>query len=311
MARQQVSSVGICIATLDRPAQLAQLLSALGRLNPLADADGSFLDVVVAVADNDPAGSAKPIVDGVGDEYPHRVLYQQVREPGVVYARNASILLAGDVDWLAFIDDDEVPAQDWLTQLLRTAIDNNAAVVAGPVPEHFEGAAPPWYLDAGLDLPETQPTGSSIKRFGVGNALICSAALQDLAGPFDVRFNLTGGEDVHLGFLLQQRGHQMVWCEDAVATTLVPVERTEFRWVMRRHFNAHRNYSRALRLTTGKRSWGEVSRSFARLLEALFWGTAGVLRRDRGSLAKSAHLGAGALGKFAGTFEVTSRTTWW
>lgn len=306
-----MSSVGICVATLDRPAQLAQLLARAAELDLPNDEAGIPFHVVVAVADNDPGGSAKPIVDSLADDYAHELRYTRVDRRGVVHARNATVELAGEVDWLAFVDDDELPARDWLLQLLRTAVDNDAAVVAGPVPELFDQTAPSWYSGAGLDQPEHQPTGSTIKWFGVGNALVRRSVIECVDGPFDDRFNLTGGEDVYLGLQVQQQGHRMVWCDEAVATTLVAADRTGFGWVMRRKFNSNRNYSRALRLANAERPWGEVSRSAGRLVEAVARAGLAAIRLDRGALAAAVHLAAGAVGKFAGTFEATSKTTWW
>lgn len=277
--------------------------------------------MVVVVADNDPDETARQTVADSQDGYPHELIYVPAPERGVVPARNASVQMAATVgaDWIAFIDDDERPTTNWLGLLLDTAQHTGASAVAGPVPERFGFEPPAWYTDAQLHVAESFPTGSTVKRFGVGNLLVSTNALRDAAGidgpaealhPFDIRFNATGGEDVFLGLQLADTGHRMVWCDEAVATTEVPVERTDFRWVMRRQFNAYRNYSRALRLSTGAQPWPELARSSGRLLQASAQIIRGALTADQGAMAAGAYLGAGALGKFAGTTD-RQDSGWW
>lgn len=313
--------VAVCIATYQRPQQLELLLQDLAAQKFAGVAPTK---VVVVVADNDPSETARPVVEALqaSGSYLHDLIYVAVPERGVVPARNASVDIAAKrgADWLAFIDDDERPVDTWLALLLDTAADNGASAVAGPVPERFTFTPPSWYTGAKLHVVESFPTGSIVKRFGVGNLIVSTEALRDVTAgyeaptgplhPFDERFNATGGEDVYLGFQLTQAGHQMVWCDEAIATTEVPIERTEFRWVMRRQFNAYRNYSRALRTATGAQPWTELAKSVGRLAEASARIVLGAVRLDRGAMAAGVYLGAGALGKFAGTAD-TQNSGWW
>ena len=301
-------TVGVCIATYKRPDQLRLLLE------DLANQQVGDMWVVIAIADNDPAASADSTVAEIAETYRFPIRYVHEPRRGVVNARNASIDLVPEVDWIAFIDDDERPIDSWLKSLVTTALESDADAVAGPVPERFEQDPPRWYTSADLHIAESFPTGSIVKRFGVGNLAVRRDALDALAttdGPFDLRFNTTGGEDVFLGFQLSQAGYRMVWCDEAVATTLVPIERTELPWVLRRQFNAYRNYSRALRIAEHSQPWSELARSVARLLEASTRILMGALRQDKGAMVKGAYVGAGALGKFAGTLDRTSSSGWW
>lgn len=312
--------VAVCIATFSRPEQLRLLLDDL---TGQSFAPGwAPAELLIVVADNALEGSAKPVVDAYEEASPHTVVYVHEPQRGVVHARNASVREARRLgaDWCAFIDDDERPVATWLSCLLETARQTGASAVAGPVPERFSYTPPAWYVAAGFDEPETYPTGSTVQRFGVGNLVVSMAALEDVAslapGPsstayFDVRFNSTGGEDLFLGEQLKRTGHRMVWCDEAVATTDVPSNRVQVRWVMKRQFNAYRNYSRALRLANGRQPWGELGRSAGRLVEAAGRVAGGLIARDRGAVAAGLHIGAGALGKFAGTLERGSKAGWW
>ncbi len=308
--------VAVCIATYQRPEQLKLLLDDLAIQNFTQVTPTS---VAIVIADNDPGETARTTVEALQNtaaSYPYELHYIAVPERGVVHARNAAVELAHelDADWMAFIDDDERPVTNWLGLLLDTAERVGASSVAGPVPERFSFEPPSWYIDAGLHCAESFPTGSTVKRFGVGNLLVSASALRDVAEagetPFDLRFNATGGEDVFLGFQLAKEGHQMVWCDEAIATTEVPEERTEFRWVMRRQYNAYRNYSRALRLSSGSQPWPELAKSLGRLAEAAGRILFGAVRLDKGAMSAGAYLGAGALGKFAGTTD-RQDSGWW
>ncbi len=321
------AKVAVCIATYQRPEQLSVLLADLAAQDLAAqdlagqEADATPESVTVVVADNDPTESARDTVEALQQtRYPHDLVYVAVPERGVVPARNASVAKALEhgADWLAFIDDDERPVTNWLALLLATAERTGASSVAGPVPERFSFEPPSWYIDAGLHIAESFPTGSTVKRFGVGNLLVSAEALRHIretvgnaeAGAFDTRFNATGGEDVFLGFQLTKAGHRMVWCDEAIATTEVPEDRTQFRWVMRRQFNAYRNYSRALRLATGSQPWVELAKSVGRFSEAGVRLVLGALTMNRGAMSAAIHQGAGALGKFAGTTD-RQDSGWW
>jgi glycosyltransferase involved in cell wall biosynthesis len=53
-------------------------------------------------------------------------------------------------DFIAFIDDDEFPADDWLIQLRATCDRYKAAGVLGPVRPHFDEPPPAWIIKGGF-----------------------------------------------------------------------------------------------------------------------------------------------------------------
>ena len=57
---------------------------------------------------------------------------------GIPYARNRALEMAMAADDLiAFLDDDEVPSEQWLAELLRVWREYSADVVFGPVQPFF------------------------------------------------------------------------------------------------------------------------------------------------------------------------------
>ena len=108
----------ILICTCDRPELLRQLLSALV---PQAKAHGCTTIIV----DNG-MRSSETVVSSFQPEMP--IVYERISEPGLVSARNRamSLALAFHPEFLAFIDDDEVPEADWLSNLIRRVEETGA-----------------------------------------------------------------------------------------------------------------------------------------------------------------------------------------
>jgi succinoglycan biosynthesis protein ExoM len=153
------------------------------------------------------------------------------------------------LDFVAFIDDDEFPADDWLAKLLETALATpEAAGVLGPVRPHFESPPPAWILKGRFcDRPE-HPTGTQLnwQQTRTGNALIRSSILRKMMKddgelPFRKEFG-TGGEDQDFfRRLIQERGCTFVWCNEAVAFETVPPSRWTRTYMWKRALLRGRN----------------------------------------------------------------------
>ncbi|MHC4946695.1 MAG: glycosyltransferase [Planctomycetota bacterium] len=221
--------VAVCAATYRRPEGLRRLLEGLAAL---AFADRRP-EIEVIVVDNDPERSAAPICRAAGDGAAVRYVSEPVR--GIAPARNAAVRAVGDdADWIAFIDDDEVPDPAWLDRLLAAARRYRADVVAGPVVPHFAEPVPDW-VERGrfFDLPR-HATGTELDRAYTGNVLVRAALLRRHRAPFDERLALVGGEDIQLFRTLHRAGAIIVWADDAVATEWVPATRATAAWLVRR-----------------------------------------------------------------------------
>src|SRR5271169_3087612 len=96
--------VAICIATLKRQELLRVLLNGIGQLKfrklPTPQ-------VQIVVVDNDELASAKKVCGSVAVPWPVKYVVEPRR--GITHVRNRAIAEAGSVDFIAFIDDDEVP----------------------------------------------------------------------------------------------------------------------------------------------------------------------------------------------------------
>lgn len=232
--------VAVGVVTYHRESLLAELLPMLEEQARQVEAESADrCQVSVVVVDNDPAGSARRVAEAAQLE---RLTYCIESSPGVTAARNRVLDECADQDLLVFIDDDETPHEGWLHALLSCADAFNADVVAGPVHSVFVGSVDPWVVASGSYLRLHRAglhTGDPIVRAATNNLLVDLGLVRRLGLRFDERFGLTGGEDSFFTGQLQAAGATMVWCTEAIVDDLVPSER------MNRDYNLRRRFSMA------------------------------------------------------------------
>ena len=143
--------VRIAVLTYRRPGDIAAVLPLL-RDQAVSGGD-EHTEIDIVVVDNDPDGSARPLVTNFAAEH-HGVAvhYENETTPGISAARNRALATAVDRDVLVFIDDDERPTPAWLTSLLATYREHRSAAVVGPVISEFEGEPDRW-VRAGRSSP--------------------------------------------------------------------------------------------------------------------------------------------------------------
>ena len=251
-SRPRVRSVCICIATFGRPDGLTRLLRSLSKLSFQKNGDPV---VRVAVADNDADGSARLSVRESGQYLKIPIAYEIEPRRGVSFARNRSVRMAGDCDYVAFVDDDEFVEASWLDELLKTQALYNADVVLGPVIPAFDYQPPDWIMKGRFFERPRHLTGTPIGYGRTGNALVVKEMLDRIAGPFDPAFALSGAEDTLLFRQMLDTGARIVWCDEAVVTEVNSVGRNA-RWFLRRTFGSANAYVFCQRaLGIGRRRW--------------------------------------------------------
>ncbi|BDP44147.1 hypothetical protein DAETH_41160 (plasmid) [Deinococcus aetherius] len=223
--------VAVCVCTFRRPSMLVKLLKGLLELNAPASARVTFL-----VVDNDPSASAKDVCVEYSKHLPLRYVHEP--QPGLAQARNRAIQeIDADVEYIAFIDDDEVPESQWLHVLLETQRIFNADAVAGPViaiiPQEDQAvqAIAPFFSR------KRHTTGTVIKAFGAGNVLLRREVFQKV-GLFDERYSRTGGEDTDFSTRCYLAGLKMIWADEAVIHEHMNNDRLTLRWLLRRAFRS-------------------------------------------------------------------------
>lgn len=224
-----VRRVHVCLCTYKRPLLLKRLLEGVERQQN----DGSF-SLAIVVADNDAAESAREVVAVFAAASPIPVSYRVQPEKNIAMTRNCSVAPA-DGDFIAFLDDDEFPVDDWLLQLLRACDRYQAAGILGPVRPHFDVPPPQWVLKGRFcERPEPE-TGTVMEgsKCSTGNVLFRREIIAGEQAPFDPKFH-NGGEDVDFFMRMNRKGHTFHWCNEAIAYESVPPDRSKRSYMLRR-----------------------------------------------------------------------------
>ena len=106
--------VTVCVCTFRRPQLLQRGLMALQRM----DTKGEFTFSIV-VADNDSNQSARTVVEECAKTATIDIAYCVETQQNIALARNQAIR-RGRGEFVAFIDDDEWPSEQWLSLMLKT-----------------------------------------------------------------------------------------------------------------------------------------------------------------------------------------------
>jgi succinoglycan biosynthesis protein ExoM len=218
----------VCICTFKRARFLTRLLHDLGH----QDTEGLFTYSIV-VADNDREESARPVVAEISSTSPVAIKYCVEPRQNIALTRNTAIANA-EGDFVAFIDDDEFPTQQWLLTLYKAWAAHGVDGVLGPVKPHYNEEPPAWVIKGKFYDRPSYPTGFVIdwRKGRTGNVLLDRRVFEGLEGPFRPEF-LTG-EDQDFFRRAIEKGHRFIWCHEAMAYEEVPAIRWQRSFMLRR-----------------------------------------------------------------------------
>ena len=294
-------SIVIAILTYRRPTDLEELLPLLVE----HVSTSAWPEASIMVIDND----ERPTAAEIAAEYTS-VRYVHEPRPGIAAARNRALRESTNERLLVFIDDDERPRDGWLAGLLETWDRYRPAAVVGPVVSTFAAPPDPWIDAGGFFVRLRHPTGTTVRLAATNNLLLDLEVIRSLDLRFDDRFGTTGGSDTLFTRGLVHAGHQIVWCDEAIVTDVVPPERSTRDWVIRRAERMGNSGSRvALVLApSGMRRWlvrvGLIGGGLARVVVGGGRSMFGRVTRSQWHHARGARLlarGRGMLGGALGT----------
>ena len=221
--------ISVCICTCQRPQLLKRLLEKLA----VQKTEGLFAFSILVV-DNDVHGSAQQTVAAFAHTaaIETRYLIEPVRN--IALTRNKLIRNTSG-NYLAWIDDDEFPQEDWLLTLWKACRTYGAAGVLGPVLPHFESAPPQWLSKGGFYERARHHTGFILdwQEARTGNVLLRREILNDQEDVFDPKFGM-GGEDQDFFRRMMGAGHTFIWCDEAPVYETVPPHRWKLRFLLQR-----------------------------------------------------------------------------
>lgn len=223
--------ISVCICTFRRLPYLERLLEKLAVQRTYRRFTYS-----IVVVDNDAARSAESVVRKFAAQWEGQVEYHVEPEQNIALARNMAVSRAMGTH-IAFIDDDEFPDFDWLSNLLETAIQYKADGVLGPVLPHFETTPPSWLVISKILERMSFPTGTILTNTNqtrTGNVLLKKECFQPGERNFNPAFGRTGGEDTDFFGRAMKRGLRFMWCQTAPVHETIPPERMKRSYHLKR-----------------------------------------------------------------------------
>jgi glycosyltransferase involved in cell wall biosynthesis len=196
-------------------------------------------DVTIIVVDNSPGQEAAEVCRAHPGAWPVQYLVES--RAGISHARNTSLgAVAPDRDYIAIIDDDEVPEPNWLASLLEASAHSGADVIVGRTIPVFPPATPGWVAETGFFLkPQNQDALAELDPnppAATCNVLLDATLLRNPGLVFDPELGLSGGEDKLLFQSLKQQGHRFAWAGDARVNEYIPAERARLSYMLRESY---------------------------------------------------------------------------
>jgi glycosyltransferase involved in cell wall biosynthesis len=126
--------ISVVICTHQRSAALSRCLESLSQ-------QSVKLDIIVV-----DSGSQEPEAALIGAlSRRHAARHIRLSEAGLSRARNAG-LAAARAPWIAYLDDDAIPAADWAEKLVGSIFATaDAAAIGGAILPDWEAALPAWW----------------------------------------------------------------------------------------------------------------------------------------------------------------------
>jgi succinoglycan biosynthesis protein ExoM len=220
--------ISICICTYKRPDLLKRLLPELS----YQKTEGLF-NYSIVVTDNDRSRSAEQVVFELNSKSPVDISYCVQPQQNIALARNTALASAKG-DFVAFIDDDEIPIRSWLITLFKACQTYQVDGVLGPVKPYFEVQPPDWVIKGKFYDRPSFKTGLVIDwpKGRTGNTLLKRHILDGCEPAFRPEFRT--GEDQDFFRRMIERGYKFVWCHEAIAYEIVPPLRWKLSFMLRR-----------------------------------------------------------------------------
>jgi glycosyltransferase involved in cell wall biosynthesis len=230
---QRAPEAIVCVPTFRRPDMLRLTLQSLvDQIGPTRFA--------VVVVDNDAIGVAGAAIAGA---FFSAGLLEGLcvveAQPGNCRACNRALGEArrrfASASYVLMIDDDEVADPGWLARMIAAARERQVDIVGGPVEPHFSDGVPEALARHPVYWPAYSRSGFVPMIYGSGNFLIRRQAFERLSHPeFDLRFNFLGGGDTDFFTRCRRAGLTFYWEETARIVEIVPRDRVQAAWVLRR-----------------------------------------------------------------------------
>ena len=228
----EITHISVCVCTYKRPDFLLRELKALSA----QQTDGLFTYSIV-VADNDRLRSGEAVVEefrkSAFASHPISIRYCVEPRQNIALARNKAVENA-EGDFIAFLDDDEFPAEDWLINLFRACEQYQVDGVLGGVRRQFDETPPEWVAKGEFYKRPLRPTGLPVRWTSgrTGNVLLRKTAFPSNEPPFRPEFR--HGEDQDFFRRAIDKGCRFIWCGEAITDEVIPPVRWKRTFMLRK-----------------------------------------------------------------------------
>lgn len=220
--------ITVCICTYKRPLLLYDLLINLQKQITY----NNFVFNVVIV-DNDIEQSAENVVNQYKRGFDVLdVCYYNEKEQNISLARNRAVKEAVG-EYIALIDDDEIPENSWLISLYCKCTELKADGILGPVIPKYTINPPKWILEGKFYDRPRHKTGYLLDYMDTrtGNVLIKKQLFA--LDMFDPKLG-SGGEDKDLFRRLIAKGYKFYWNDRAIVYEIIPPSRMKRSFLLKR-----------------------------------------------------------------------------
>lgn len=264
--------VGFC--TYKRPLGLKRLLDGLVA-QEFRDLDRPGIELLVV--DNEDSAETQKICGRFREDNPHLPLKLVVEQQrGISFARNAVLAnVPVNCDFMAMIDDDELPDPCWLENLLRTQQATGSDIIRGPVKAVFNDATPEWVKNGDyFGWPRKKAVlvdGQSIRMSSTSNTLVRWSCVKDNDLRFETALSLTGGEDGVFFRKLLHAGCSIAFSSAAVVRAFVPESRASLGALLRLGYRNGNNrlQKELLSGSVGRRKKSFISAAFSQITNGI------------------------------------------
>jgi glycosyltransferase involved in cell wall biosynthesis len=297
----------VCICTHNRPRYVGDCLDGLSRQT--APRDHFAILLVDSASSSDAAGELADLAAR------HDARLIRLDEPGVSLARNAGAW-AARTGFIAYIDDDAIPATDWVETILAATgrPGRRTALIGGRILPKWEAPLPPWWpasLRGVLSIIEHEGRGeyrtiavpAGLEPYGA-NMIVHVLSLLAVGGFGGAvgRYGqaLLSDEDVQLAWMLQDAGYSVRYDSRITVYHQIQGRRMQPEWLLSRMYWQGASTVLTRRLLHQPRSvWRELPR---RLLVAFLLAPALLLPRRSTALLWARWRGAYAAGFIKAAF---------
>ncbi len=231
-----MTTITICICTCRRVALLSKLLD---RLKAIAEEDRVKAHVEILVVDNAPTGEVASLCRERRDDSGWPLHFVEEPDRGLCHARNRAVLTALEYkpEFIAFLDDDDLPKADWLRELIAHQQETHADIVCGhwELEQSDEGSDrfAHLYRDARATKQGKQDPYGAPRGCATNNMMFRREVIEVMAAageqPFALELEFTGCEDNDFLIRAVRKGFDVTRCGTSIVVRGVEPERQSFR----------------------------------------------------------------------------------